>query len=67
MADKDIKKEVLGMDDFDKLNVEILVSCIEGKETARNALNKSHTLLASISAFKKSVDTSALEEKKVKN
>ena len=66
LVDEDIKKEVLGMDDLDELNVEKLVSRIEGKETARNALNKSHTLSASISAFKKSVDTSPLEEKKLR-
>ena len=39
LVDEDIKKEVLGMDDLDELSVEKLVSRIEGKETARNALN----------------------------
>ena len=66
LADEDIKKEVLGADDLDGLTVEKLISRIEGKETARNALQKGQTLSAGISAFKKNNKVTATEEKKLK-
>ena len=42
LVDEDIKKEILGMDDLDDLDVEEMISRIESKETAHNALNRSH-------------------------
>ena len=66
LVDEDIKKEVLGADDLDGLTVERLVSRIEGKETARNALNKGTALSASISSFRKNNTETAVEEKKLK-
>ena len=66
LADEDIKKEVLGADDLDGLSVEKLVSRVEGKETARNALQKGSITSAGISSFKKQISLTATEEKKLK-
>ena len=66
LVDEDIKKEILGADDLDGLSVEKLVSRIEGKETARNALHKGSAMSAGISTFKKQVSLTATEEKKLK-
>ena len=66
LVDEDIKKEILGMDDLDDLEIESMISRIESKETARNALNRSLTTSAGISAFKKQTALAAAEEKKLK-
>ena len=66
LVDEDIKKEILGMDDLDNLEVEDMISRIESKETARNALNRINTSSAGISAFQKQTSLTAAEEKKLK-
>ena len=64
LVDEDIKKEILGQQDLDKLSVDDTVTRIESKETARNALSQS-TGSAGISSFKKEGATRAAEDKKL--
>ena len=66
LVNEDIKREILGMDDLDNLEVKDMISRIESKETARNASNRSLTTSAGISAFKKQTALTAAEEKKLK-
>ena len=58
LVDEDIKKEILGQQDLDKLSVDDTVTRIESKETARNALSQ-NTGTAGISSFKKEAATKA--------
>ena len=64
LSDKDIKKEVLGMQDIDTLSISDTINRIETKETARNALTTG-TKAAAISTMKREASRSATEQKKL--
>ena len=64
LSDEDIKREILGLSDLDKLSVDDTVAKIESKETARNAMSNT-TGAAGISSFKKESANKAAEDKKL--
>ena len=53
LADSDIKKDMLSLNELDTLSVEELVSRVESKETARNALRIEESSSNTISSLRK--------------
>jgi len=66
LADGDIKRDILGLNELDTLKVEDLVARIESKETARNALQLDIPSNDAISTFKRERTADAMEVKKLK-
>ena len=66
LADGDIKRDILGLNELDTLTVEDLVARIESKETARNALQLDIPSNDAISTFKREKTADAVEVKKLK-
>ena len=64
LADEDIKKEVLGLQDLDTLSIADTVARIETKETARNAMTVNNAA-AGMSTFRKDRGKQSVEERKL--
>ncbi len=65
LADVDVKREVLGWAELDTKDVNATVAYIEGKEVARDALNK-NPVNAAISSYKKSKSEAVPSNQKIK-